>query len=219
MRPSKNTEAEVRTTQGGSRYARSAEGSLTEIGGDILILDDFQKPLDVISEARRTFTNNLYYNTVASRTNNQHTGAIVALGQRLHDDDLIGKLLRSEENWTVLSLPAIAEKEEYIPIGPGQWHLRRVGDLLHPEQQSRKFLAALRSQDPETFAAQWQQSPVPPGGFIIKRDQIQYCDEPPRRTSSSFYIQTWDTGLKPGQSNSRSACLGRGRINAQPQPD
>ncbi len=207
MQLSKNTETEFHTTQGGYRYARSAEGSLTGIGGGILILDDFQKPADVLSEARRTSTNNLYYTTVASRTDNQHTGAIVVVGQRLHIDDLIGTLLRSAEQWTVLTLPAIAEKEEHIPIGPNQWHLRRVGDLLHPAQMSREFLEALRSQDPETYAAQYQQSPIPPGGFMIKRDQIQYCDELPRRTPGSVYLQSWDTAQKAGETNARSACL------------
>jgi predicted phage terminase large subunit-like protein len=144
---------------------------------------------------------------VASRTDNQHTGAIVVVGQRLHMDDLIGTLLRSAEKWTALTLPAIAEKEESVPIGQGRWHSRRVGDLLHPEQQSREFLEALRSQDPETYAVQYQQSPIPPGGYMIKRDQIQYCDELPRRASSSVYIQSWDTASKPGESNARSACV------------
>jgi predicted phage terminase large subunit-like protein len=207
MELSKNTETEVHTSQGGYRYARSAEGSLTGIGGGILILDDFQKPMDMLSEARRTSTSNLYYSTVASRTDNQHTGAIVVVGQRLHPDDLIGTLLRSTERWHVLTLPAIAEKDEYIPVGPGRWHLRRVGSLLHPEQQSREFLEALRSQDPEIYAAQYQQSPIPPGGFLIKRNQIQYCDELPKRTPSSVYLQSWDTGQKPGEMNARSACL------------
>lgn len=150
----------------------------------------------MLSEARRTSTNSLYYSTVASRINNQHTGAIVVAGQRLHPDDLIGTLLRSGEDWTLLSLPAIAEKEERIPIGPGRCHVRRVGDLLHPQQQSREVLEALRSQDPETYAAQHQQSPIPPGGFMIKRDQIQYCDELPRR-ASLIYLQSWDPGQNP----------------------
>ena len=204
---SKNTETEFHTTHGGYCYARSAEGSLTGIGGDILILDDFQKPQDMLSEARRASTNSLYYNTIASRTDNQHTGAIVVVGQRLHPDDFIGKLLCSAEKWPTLILPAIAEKEEPIPIGPGRYHLRRVGDLLHPEQQSRAYLEALKLQDPETYAAQYQQSPIPPGGFLIKRDQIQYCIELPRRTSSSVYLQTWDPAQKPGEANARSACL------------
>lgn len=42
---------------------------------------------------------------------------------------------------------------------------------------------------------------------MIKRDQIQYCDELPRRTSSSVSLQSWDTGVKTGESNARSACL------------
>jgi predicted phage terminase large subunit-like protein len=204
---SKNTETEFHTTKGGYRYAKSAEGSLTGIGGRILILDDFQKPQDMESEARRTATNNIYYSTVASRTDNQHTGAIIVVGQRLHMDDLIGTLLRSAEQWTVLNLPAIAEKEDYIPIGPGRCHPRRIGDLLHPAQLSREYLEALRYQDLEIYAAQYQQSPIPPGGFIIKRDQIQYCDELPRLSSSSVYLQSWDPAQKPGEANARSACL------------
>ena len=140
MELAKNTETELHTTPGGYRYARSAESSVTGFGGGILILDDFQTPADVISEARRTSTNSLYYRMIASRIDNQHTGGIVVVGQRLHLDDLIGVLLRSPEGWVVLNLPAIAEKEERIPIGPGRSHVRRVGDLLHPEQMSREFL-------------------------------------------------------------------------------
>jgi len=204
---SKNTETEVHTSQGGYRYARSAEGSLTGIGGGILIPDDFQKPHDMISDARRIATTATYFNTVASRIDNQNTGAIVVVGQRLHPEDLIGTLLRSPELWTVLSFPAVAEKEELIEFWPGMLHLRRVGDLLQPAQQSREFLEAIRTQDPETFAAQYQQNPIPPGGFLIRRDHIQYCDELPNRTSSSVYLQSWDPGLKPGETNSRSACL------------
>ena len=42
---------------------------------------------------------------------------------------------------------------------------------------------------------------------MIKRDQIQYCDELPRRTASSLDLQSWDTAQKPGEANARSACL------------
>jgi hypothetical protein len=200
MEPAKNTETEVHTTQGGYRYARSAEGSLTGIGGRFLILDDYQKPLDVISEPR--------YSTIASRIDNQHTGSIVVVGQRLHPDDLVGALLRSAEEWTVLNLPAIAETEESIPIGPGRYHVRRVGDLLHPEQQLLPYLEALKTQDPEIYWAQYQQRPIPPGGFMIKQNQIQYCDELPKRSSSAdYYLQSWDTAEKPGKANARSAGL------------
>jgi predicted phage terminase large subunit-like protein len=204
---SKNTESEFHTTQGGCCYAKSVESGVTGLGGGLLIIDDYQKAQDMDSETRRSSTNKLYYSTIASRLDNQHTGAIVVVGQRLHPDDLIGVLLRSPEQWTVLLLPAIAEKDEPIPIGPGRWHWRRVGDLLHPEQLSHQTLEARKIENPEIYAAQYQQSPIPPGGFMIKRDHIQYCDELPRRTSSATYLQSWDPAQKPGEMNSRSACL------------
>jgi predicted phage terminase large subunit-like protein len=180
---------------------------VTGFGGGILIIDDFQTPQDMLSEARRTSTNSLYYRAIASRIDNQYTGAIVVVGQRLHPDDFIGRLLCSSEPWTALCLPAIAEKDELIPIGPDRYHPRRVGDLLHPEQLSRPILEARKVEDPETYAAQYQQSPIPPGGFMIKPGQIQYCIDLPRRTSSSVYLQSWDTAQKPGEANARSACL------------
>jgi predicted phage terminase large subunit-like protein len=203
----KNTETEFHSTMGGYRYAKSAEGGLTGLGGGILILDDFQKPVDMVSEVRRAATNNLYYSTIASRMDNQHTGAVIVVGQRLHVDDLIGRLLRSGENWTVLNLPAIAEQDEEIAIGLGRSHHRRVGDLLHPAQLSRDYLGTLRSHEPEIFAAQYQQAPIPPGGFLIKREQLQYCEQLPGRTSASIYVQSWDTAQKLGEGNARSACL------------
>jgi hypothetical protein len=33
----------------------------------------------------------------------------------------------------VLSLPAIAETEECVPIGNGKYYLRRAGEALHAE--------------------------------------------------------------------------------------
>ena len=69
-----------------------------------------------------------------------------------------------------LSLPAIAEQDEQIPIGNGQIHVRHAGDVLHPEREPREVLESLRAQlGAETFAAQYQQQPVAPGGAMIKR--------------------------------------------------
>ena len=38
--------------------------------------------------------------------------------QRLHEDDLAGYLMQ-QEGWEILSLPAISEVDELIPIGHG----------------------------------------------------------------------------------------------------
>ena len=88
--------------------------------------------------------------------------------QRLHLDDLVGHLLE-QNGWTHLNLPAIAESEFRIPLGPGRHHLRRVGDLLHPEREPREVLDEFkRSMGSLDFAAQYQQEPVAEGGNLIK---------------------------------------------------
>jgi hypothetical protein len=87
----------------------------------------------------------------------------VLVMQRLHEDDLAGVLLRGSDEWTVLSLPAIAEQDEEIPIRNGKTHPRRAGDVLHPEREPRDVLESLRAQlGAETFAAQYQQQPMAP---------------------------------------------------------
>jgi hypothetical protein len=141
-----------------------------------------------------------------SRLDDPVNGAIVVAMQRLHMDDLTGMLLRSSNDWTLLNLAAIAEQDEMIQIGEDQYHLRRAGDLLHAERLPRSLLDSIRSQQPEIFAAQYQQAPVPPGGLMIKREWVRRYDEPPVRTSSSQVIQSWDTATKAGGENDWSVC-------------
>jgi predicted phage terminase large subunit-like protein len=203
----KNTESEVVTTANGFRLATSIDGTLTGRGGDIMIIDDPLKPSDALSDSRREYVNNWFGNTLLPRLNDKVNGAIVIAMQRLHIDDLPGMLLRTSNDWTLLNLSAIAEQDEKIQIGEEEYHIRRVGDLLHAEREPRSVLDSLRSQlGPDTFAAQYQQAPVPPGGMMIKREWIRRYDEPPDRTSSSQVIQSWDTASKAGEQNDWSVC-------------
>jgi predicted phage terminase large subunit-like protein len=202
----KNTEFEVTTTRNGYRLASSIDGSLTGRGGDILIVDDPLKPAEAFSDTRREAVNNWYYNTLISRLDDLHAGAVIVVMQRLHDDDLTGSLLRSSEKWVQLKLSAIAEEQQRVPIGPNKYHIRHVGEVLHPERAPRAVLESLRSLDPDTFAAHFQQTPIPPDGIIVKRKWVCYCDEFPVRTSSSLVIQSWDTASQASDSNDWSVC-------------
>jgi predicted phage terminase large subunit-like protein len=203
----KNTESEIVTTRSGFRLATSIDGTLTGRGGNIIIVDDPLKPVDALSGSRREAVNNWFSNTLLSRLDDARTGAIIVVMQRLHIDDLTGILLRSSDDWTVLNLPAIAEQEQRIQIGENRYHLRRVGDLLHPERQPKYALDLLRSQiGADTFAAQYQQTPNSPGGVMIKREWVRRYDQPPARDSSSQVIQSWDTASKGGGQNDWSVC-------------
>ena len=200
----KNTQTEVLTTLNGFRLATSVDGALTGRGGDIIIIDDPIAALEVLSQKAREHVVDWYFNTLLSRLDDQQNGAIVLVMQRLHEDDLAGVLLRASDEWTLLSLPAIAEQDEEVPIGIGQVHFRRAGDVLHPERQSREDLESLRAQlPPEIYAAQYQQQPVAPGGVMIKRASVRRYDQLPQ---SGQIIQSWDVANKQGEDNDYSVC-------------
>ena len=66
--------------------------------------------------------------------------------------------------WTELSLPAIAEIEQVVPLGPERYHHRKVGELLHPEREPAWALENLkRTMGSVDFAAQYQQEPIAAG--------------------------------------------------------
>src|SRR5712692_152662 len=207
MRILRSVEGELITTRRGFRKSTSVSGPLTGLGGDLFIIDDPQKPVEAQSEPRRNGLNQWFSNTLMSRLDNKETGAIIVVMQRVHMDDLSGFLSNSSDGWEVLSLPAIAEVEETIPIGNGEFYHRQVGEALHPALES---LDTIRKQQqtmgPDIFAAQYQQSPVPPGGAMIKRVWLRYYDEVPERTYYAKVIQSWDTAAKDGAQNDWSVC-------------
>jgi predicted phage terminase large subunit-like protein len=201
----KNTQTEVVTTLNGFRLAMSVDGSLTGRGAGIIVIDDPIAALAALSQKSREHVVDWYFNTLLSRLDDKQNGAIVLVMQRLHEDDLAGVLLRGSDAWTVVSLPAIAEQDEEIPIGNGQIHYRRAGDVLHPEREPREVLESLRAQlGAETFAAQYQQQPVAPGGAMIKRDSVRRYDQLPK---SGRIYQSWDVAHKQGEENDYSVCI------------
>jgi predicted phage terminase large subunit-like protein len=206
MRIARSLEDEVSTTARGFRRSTSVYGTLTGLGGDIFIIDDPQKPVDAQSDVQRNRLNQWVSNTLMSRLDSKEKGIIIVVMQRVHLNDLSGYLTESE-GWTVLSLPAIAEQDETIVIGDNGFHLRRAGEALHPELESLESLKELQRRiGPDVFAAQYQQSPVPPGGAMIRREWLRYYPQPPEQTYSATIIQSWDTAAKDGAQNDWSVC-------------
>ena len=134
------------TTAGGIRMATSVGGVLTGRGADVIIIDDPLKPDQALSDVGRKAVNEWYDNTLLSRLNNKRTGCIIIVMQRLHQDDLVGHVL-PQDDWTVLSFPAIAEEPECVrfdtPYGP-RLFVRQPGEALHPERESVQEYEAMR---------------------------------------------------------------------------
>jgi hypothetical protein len=121
----KNTELYYATTLQGSRYSTSVGGTLTGRGGNILIIDDPLKPEDAFSESKRSSVNEWFDRTLYSRLDDKRQGVIILIMQRLHLEDLAGHVM-AREDWVHLDLPAIAECDEQIAIGPNQTYPRRA---------------------------------------------------------------------------------------------
>jgi predicted phage terminase large subunit-like protein len=205
--PYKNTETEIELTARGFRLATSVGGTLTGRGGDIIIIDDPLKPDDAFSESKRSGANQWFASTLLSRLDDKRTGAIVVVMQRVHMDDLTGFLLSQSDEWKVLSLPAIAEFEDTIPIGDGSVHRRALGEALSPEREPLHVLEEIKLQiGSDTFSAQYQQAPVPPGGAMVKRHWVKRYPDLPPECEQFLTLQSWDTASKGGPDNDWSVC-------------
>lgn len=206
MRLAKDTEAECVTTRGGGRFAVPVGGSFTGRGADTVIIDDPLKADDAQSEKGRRAVNDWYGSTLLSRLDDKETGAIILVMQRLHEDDLAGKLLR-EGGWHHLDLPAIADEDQEIAIGPGAVHRRLRGDALHPMRESLPLLEEIRREMGSlAFSAQYLQRPVPLGGNLVKREWIKWHEATPDQGPGAQIVQSWDVASTTADTSNWSVC-------------
>lgn len=196
------------TTAGGKRYATSVGGTLTGMGADVIIVDDPMKPDEARSDSERTKANDWARHTLFTRLNKKSDDRIIVVQQRLHEDDMIGHVV-DQARFELLSFPAVAQEDEThvirTPFGAFT-HCRKEGEALHPERESLEVLEKQRTlMGTEFFAAQYLQSPAPPGGGIVKIDWFMRYD-PAQRPAFASIIQSWDCASKLGQTNDFSVC-------------
>ena len=206
MRLTRDTDREIVTTKRGKRIATSIDGTLTGLGGNLIIIDDPLKLGDAMSEAVRARVIEWYRSTLLSRADDKTAARIVLVMQRVHQDDLAG-YLQEQGGFEVLNLPAIAQRNETYDLGDGRTYDRQKGELLHPEQEPAHVLAELkREMGPIAFSAQYQQSPIPPGGTIIKRKWLTPYDDVDRQPGDRI-IMSWDIALSEAETGDYSACV------------
>lgn len=207
MRIARAADSDVKTTQRGYRKSTSVNAALTGMGGDMFIIDDPQKPADAQSEVLRNGVTQWFSNTLRSRLDNKESGVIIVVMQRVHLLDLTGYLTESSDEWTVLSVPAIAEADEKIAVGPEKYYLRRVGAALHQEYESLATLEKLRNEvGSDVLRHSTSKRPSLPGGAMIRKQWLRYYEVAPERTYRTKVIQSWDTAAKNGAQNDWSVC-------------
>lgn len=163
------------------------------------------KPQDAFSEAAREDCDDYYKRTLITRLNDLSTGQILLVMQRLHDDDLTGRILRRKEDWHHLCLPAIAPKADSYAIGASAVHEVKAGDLLHVDRFSEQALSERRKiMGTADFSAQYLQDPAPADARLFARSWFKRYVSPPQ---TGTVVQSWDTALKGGPDNDYSVCV------------
>ncbi|MDU8912507.1 phage terminase large subunit [Aestuariicoccus sp. MJ-SS9] len=211
--PRKASAEELRIRHfGGRRIATSVGGTFTGKGSNLTIIDDPLKADDAFSEARRDDVYDWITSTVISRFDDPKRGALVVVAQRLHIDDLAGRLMETGD-WHVLQLPAIAPVSQAIDIGEGLIWNRERGELLHPERIDEATLEQIRKElGTAAFEAQYQQQPAPAEGHIIRPEWFGSYPKALPRKQYEAVVQSWDVAVVPGNSNSFTVCTTWGLI-------
>lgn len=204
--PKRDTDPEIMTWAEGGRRAVSLHGPVTGFGADMLIIDDLMKAGEAWSEVRRQELKTFYEQVLFSRLDEKRTGQIVAVQQRLHEDDFAGYML-DKGTFAHLNLKAIAEEEERFELTQGRVHVHRKGEVLCPEREPLETLEAMRRDiGSYAFSAQYQQDPVPPDGNRIRWEWFDTYDERPDRETFQMVVQGWDTAVTAEPSSDFSVC-------------
>lgn len=165
----------------GWKLATSVGGIGVGERGDRFLIDDPNNTMEMESTTVRDTTNMWFTEVVPDRLNSQERSAIVVIQQRLHEGDVSGTALTREMGYVHLCVPMEHDVKRHCITVLGVddngdevvWEDPRVadGELAWPERFPPYIVEELkRDKTPYAFAGQYQQSPVPRGGAIIKED-------------------------------------------------
>lgn len=201
----------------GQTVSRSSNGQITggrggyygpEFSG-MVMLDDYNKPVDMLSESRRKSANTLLVNTIRSRRGDkskEHPTPFVSIQQRLHTDDATGFMLAGgmgvpfhhvaipamidekyiqslDEPWRSLCWETVKDTDSVVVGGVRYWS-------YWPQMEDVNDLLQLWEKDRYTFLSQYQQNPMALTGGIIDTSWFRTYITLPKLTHRAVYVDT-----------------------------
>lgn len=206
------TKVKFANDQTGWKLATSVGGIGVGERGDRVLIDDANNTMQMESEAIRFSTNMWFTEVVPDRLNSPVNSAIVVIQQRLHEDDVSGTAISRNMGYTHLMIPMRHDPARHcVTMVPGTedifWEDPRTEDeeLAWPERFPTDVVNNLENdKGPYAWAGQYQQSPEPRGGSIIKRDYWQMWEEN-RYPSFDFILASLDGAYTAKEENDPSA--------------
>lgn len=188
------------TLGGGVYHAVGRGASATGRGAHLLLIDDPIKDREEAdSEIIRSRLKDWYSSVAYTRL--MPDSAVVLIQTRWHEDDLAGWILaeHNDEQWEVLSLPALDES----------------GEALWPDAFPIERLEQIRSViGPREWTALYQQRPRPDGGGEFRREWVQFYEGTPDEVAGATnrYILVDPASEKRKTNDYTSAwCIGLGQ--------
>lgn len=176
-------------TKGGRRYSTTVGGGAIGWHADIQLIDDPIKPKDMAGDPE-TARNALercwawWTGTMASRRTGAKFARVIIM-QRLHELDLVGRILEMDAGakdeqgkpapeWTHLMLPMRFEPDRACHTPYGSDPRQAEGELLCEARWNLRTVKELeREFGSQVAAAQLQQRPAPAGGNVFQRTWFQ----------------------------------------------
>jgi predicted phage terminase large subunit-like protein len=230
------TQEHFENDQGGYRMCSSVDARAAGFGADILVADDPHLVKEAESQDVREGTVRWWSETMPSRLNNRKTGAMIVVMQRVHEGDLSGHILASDMGYVHFCVPMSYVPCQHVNAWVGDkvatfigddiegiddddifWVDRRTedGQLLWPERFPASEVFKLeRELGPYAYAGQYQQTPAPRGGGIIREEWWQIWDKakaeknggvPEKYPGFEYILASLDTAYTEKEENDPSA--------------
>lgn len=225
LRDDQNQVTRFNTTEGGWRLGTSV-GSQAAMGEHPhrKIIDDAHNPEGVPGEKERESVWHWFTQTISQRGHGL-SAITVAVGQRLHEDDLFGRIRTKLTGWTHIVLPmryeppalvdgVLVERMRRTPSGRTDPRTE-AGQLLWPshltEEAVQKSQALLGGVSSEGVAAQHQQSPMAPGGNQFQRSWFPILSVMPLGVTR--WVRFWDVAATAGGTGPQTVGIKMGRTS------
>lgn len=188
------TDNEWVTKGGTTRNGAGAKGTITGFGGEHLLADDLILPDESNSETIREERNQWMLETLPGRHNNQITGTIVIVQQRVHERDTTGFLLEQMRNphfdqYMHVCLPNEAPKRTVVEFRGKVYATREKDGLLFPARLNAERTQALKASMKGNYPGQFNQTPTKLEGGRLRPALLNRIPKTP-----GAIIQEW--GLK-----------------------
>ncbi len=176
-----NEKLRFENNETGVRVATSVDGMGTGEGGDRIIVDDAHKIKEGGSIVKRMGVLEWWNEEMSTRLDDEDTGVKIIVGQRVHQNDLSGYVLKEEHGYAEVILPARYEGENRIksPVIDKKtgkpWKDRRtkVGEPLWRKFGIKQLDKRESKMTVFAIASQQQQQPTPRGGGLFKVESFK----------------------------------------------